>query len=216
MKYDVVDLGTKKGGALDVFREAGPRYFLAAGGVSVGGCLGVDANEAYAADVRRKGYRFETLRFPDDLGALPEASYYLAFDFLEHLNGVDESDRVLEVMLAKASRGVWLRMPSFEQDTLTGEGVLRKHGLRFAWTHWVGHKSPYRLEHALRVISGCGRFHRYDLRGNRKIAVSSDRAVVPVEAPIDTVNYSKALGPKPAIEFKPPVIGQWEVLIHFQ
>jgi hypothetical protein len=105
-------------------------------------------------------------------------------------------------------------MPSFEQDA-RGEGPLRELGLRFSWTDWKGHPTPYRLADAARVVESAGSLAReYKVkRGAALIASTRDPRVVPVGAPVDTVRYSHGLGPKPDVAFDPPLVGQWEFLI---
>jgi hypothetical protein len=213
--YKVVDLGTKRAGALDEFLRAGSMYFGdEVASIKPGDCLGYDYNGKYDREVRAKGYRFQGQDLTDRqvLDALPAADYYLAWDFLEHLPSVEHSDRILEVMLQRARVGVWLRMPSFEQDMETGEGRLRAHGLRFAWTDWHGHKSHYTLAMARDVITASG-FGALKVKGNRLIETTGDRCVVPVSAPTDTVEYSAALGARPKVAFSPPLVGQWEVIV---
>jgi hypothetical protein len=213
-KTRVVDLGTKRGGALDVFREHGHEYFgEAAVGIQPGECLGVDRSAEYAEEVRAKGYGYlegDVLEFFEQ--PVP-VDFYLAFDFLEHMPDKATSQRALERMLQTAQTGVWLRMPSFELDLVHGEGRLRALGLRFAWTHWVGHPSHYLVDDAVSVIKECSYVKSYTVSPGRKITSTADPSLVPIDAPIDTVRYETSLGPKRSAAFDPPVYGQWEVRV---
>lgn len=217
----VVDLGTKLGNAIVEFVKRGDMYF----GEEVkliqpNECLGIDRQSKFSKDLTGRGLQFMELDItaPLSLEKLPQADYYLAWDFLEHLPSTDWSSAVVHLMLHNARRGVWLRMPSFEQDDETGEGVLRKLGLRFAWTNWVGHPSHYTVLDAVTAVNSyCKKMGipllRIDIRPGKLIRSTEDPNVVPVEAPIDTVKYSPALGVKTVVDFDPPVVGQWEVII---
>lgn len=214
----VVDLGCKKGGAILEFIRRGSIYFGPdVSKIANHDCLGVEINPDYKKAIRDLGCNFlqADLSRESDLSDLPEADYYLAWDFLEHLPSVDIGDRVFHAMLELARVGVWLRMPSFEDDLKTGEGALRKLGLRFAWTHWHGHTSFYRLSHAHSVVGRFGRdkVSRVLVRGNRMISNTNDPAVVPVNAPVDTVKYRPELGKKIYREFDPKLVGQWEFIV---
>jgi len=221
MRTKVVDLGCKLGRALEEFRRAGPRYYgRAAEAVCPAECLGVDRQARYAALVRDRGYGFLGLDLtePGALERLPRADFYLAWDFLEHLPDKGWSDAVLRAALARARIGVWLRMPSFQQDDDTGEGALRALGLRFTWTRWTGHRSGYLIEEALEAI-GLYRKEvnrpavavRAEPRG--LIRSTEDPRVVPADAPVDTVRYEPGLGAKPLVDFDPPLVGQWDLVV---
>jgi len=217
----VVDLGTKKAGALEVFLAHGSEYFgRRAQGLVAADCLGIDLKSEYQSVVEAMGYRFLALDVLDEkLGqpaALPAADYYLAFDFLEHLPSREDADRVLKVMLTRARRGVWLRMPSFEQDSETGEGRLRGLGLRFAWTDWKGHPTHYLLADANQVFETAPRVAKVRVKPGRRIHATDDHGVVPLSAPCDTVRYTYELGPKQLVRFEAPLVAQWEVLVELR
>jgi hypothetical protein len=52
--------------------------------------------------------------------------------------------------------------------------------------------------------------HRLDQK--KLINDSNHPDVVPIGAPADTVKYEPALGPRPWVQFTPPVVGQWELI----
>ena len=217
----VVDLGTKLGNSIGEFRKKGRMYY---GDdiprIKPAECLGIDMQDKYESDCTKRGYGFLKLDVTAEgaLEKLPESDYYLAWDFLEHLPNKVWSTALIKVMLHKARKGVWLRMPSFEQDERTGEAALRKLGLRFAWTDWHGHPSHYLIEDALQAIneykqeSGRGSIST-KVRAGKRIRATDDPSVVPIDSPTDTVKYSPQLGHKPVVDLNPHVIGQWEVVI---
>ena len=216
--FKVVDLGTKKGYAIGVFRERARMYYGAdVQMVPARLCLGVDRNDKYRAVVEEQGYQFHSAIIHEADFLFPVADYYLAWDFLEHLPNTDVSNNVLTSMLCSARKGVWLKMPSFEQDE-RGEGQLRRHGLRFAWSHWKGHKCHYTLADALGVITKTldPSKHKMKHKHQRIIKDSSSKFIVPVDAPPDTTEYTPELGPKPEVKFDPPVIGCHELIVFLE
>lgn len=213
-EFTVVDLGTKKAGALEVFRKRGKMYFGLHSECHPGACLGVDSQDKYAEEVRGKGFKYQTVNVLEGF-AWPLADFYLAFDFLEHMPSKEDSDNVLRTMLERSKRGVWLRLPSFEQDG-TGEKPLRDIGMRFAWTHWHGHPSHYLVSEALSVIEMIRPDATVKHKHLKMIHDTHHLNVVPIDAPQDTVKYEPTEhGPKPWHKLDPPLIGQHEIIVLF-
>jgi hypothetical protein len=210
--YAVVDLGTKKASAIDVFRRLAASYEIPVSPAAL--CLGIDRKDQYRNEVTQKGYEFlkSDIITPEFIWLA--ADYYLAWDFLEHLPSREFSKKVVVQMCRHATAGVWLRLPSFEQDSLTGEGALHNHGLRFAWSRWTGHRSHFLIGDALEALNDGLKdaqwSHRLDQR--ELILNSNHPDVVPIDAPADTVKYEPELGPRPWVQFTPPVVGQWELI----
>ncbi len=217
----VVDVGTKLGNALGEFiRRGGPVFGdPTIASIQPGECLGVDRQPRFEQDLTRRGYQFSCVDLTQTyvMAALPEADYYLAWDFLEHLPSEAWSASLLQVMLAKARKGVWLRMPSFEQDG-TGCQALEVLGLRFTWTNWTGHTSHFTLAQAAQAIEEYKKLAKHpelhvSVRPGKRVQASDDPCVVPLEAPKDTVKYDISLGHKTVVNFNPPLVAQWEVII---
>jgi predicted O-methyltransferase YrrM/glycosyltransferase involved in cell wall biosynthesis len=215
-RYAVVDLGTKKGGAIDAFRRFAASNQMPAPSPAL--CLGIDRDEQYRTEVTQKGYEFLAANIISPDFVWPEADHYLALDFLEHLPDREWSKKVLIQMCRHATAGVWLRLPSFEQDSVTGEGALKKHGLRFAWSHWSGHPSHFLVEDAMQALyeglKDAQWSHRLEQR--KLIHDSNHPDVVPIGAPINTVKYDPNLGMRPQVQFVPPIVGQWELIVSIQ
>lgn len=210
-KWTVVDLGTKLGGALDVYRGKGHKlyYFPRADPKQ---CLGIDRQDRYKKDVEKKGYSFRTADLLDEKFAYPAAQVYLAFDFLEHLPSIELAQLVLIKMIEASEAGVWLRCPSFENDPRLSEA-----GVRFAWTNWHGHPAHFKIEHAMEAVGQLRQERGYKLKTkvveNQKTTTTFADSIVPLSAPVDTRKYSSDLGPKKKVIFKPPIPGQHEILI---
>ncbi len=216
----VVDLGCKLGNALGEFRKRGGMFYGdRVYSIQPEACVGVDKQSRFRRDLEECGYTFLEMDVTEEgaLERLPEADFYLAWDFLEHLPDKDWAFRIIQAMLQRARCGVWIRMPSFEQDDNTGEGALKKLGLRFTWTNWHGHPT-HLLVHD--VVSAVNTFkaetHRaitLRVKPGKRIYSTSDVCVVPEDAPQDTTKYHEGLGFRPVQKFNPPLVGQWEAII---
>jgi hypothetical protein len=215
-RYAVVDLGTRKGTAIDEFRRFAASNHVPAPSPTL--CLGIDWNEQCRTEVTQKGYEFLAANIISPDFVWPEADHYLAWDFLEHLPDREWSKKVLIQMCRHATAGIWLRLPSFEQDSVTGERALKKHGLRFAWSHWSGHPSHFLVEDAMQALHEGLKYAQWSHRlEQRKLIHDSNHPdVVPIQAPINTVKYDPNLGMRPQVQFVPPIVGEWELIVSIQ
>lgn len=219
--YHVVDLGAKKGAAVDVYRKQRQGSLFA--DVDPGGdrVLAVEWKSEYGPQLREKGFDV-LIEDVVDLFRRPElpfaADIFLASNFLEHLADVPQAQWVLKRMLEEARIGVWLWMPSFEQDE-TGEGQLRRHGLQFSWTCWKGHSAHLLLKHVREVIGRVERPHQLKIYPSIYLRDSAYRMVVPLRdwKPDEVVEYDRNKhGPKPRVRFNPPVVREWGVQLRFR
>jgi hypothetical protein len=202
MTYTVVDLGSKKCGAIDVFRKRHKGTFGGFADLSPEKCVAVDRNESCREEAVRRGYTFMKADVMDPAFEWPRAGYYLAWDFLEHLPSLDDSDRILRRMVERSTHGVWLRMPSFEADAIR---KLDDLGLRYSWTTWAGHRSPYTVDRAASVIEAVPGWRIIKRCAVTTIAATTDEHIVPKSASFESVRYDASMGPKPEVTFKPPL-----------
>ena len=144
----------------------------------------------------------------DLLTTLPEADFYLASKVLHHLPAKEQVDEVVRVMLSKARRGVWLRLLSFEDDTKTGDGVLRKSDLRFGW---IEKYTPYLCADAVALVSQ--NVFDMELKAAKRIRHTNDFRVLPASADSDEEEYEEAMGYKPQIKLVPPLVAEWDLFI---
>lgn len=230
-EFDIVDLGTKEGNAIDVFLKTAGKHYMTQAGINSykrERCVGFERAEGrkYESAVRRKGFQFRVadLATEEGVAALPVSDVYLAWHFLEHLPNKAWSKRLVHASLSKAKTMAWFRLPSFEQDMETGEGVLRKHGMRFTWTNWHGHPSHWLVDDCRKAIeSWCeasdSSVNHYTLiiKPAGYIRDMSDKRVVPIASPVDTSKYHPSLGSKPlSISFDKPLVAEWEVIVRFK
>jgi GT2 family glycosyltransferase/glycosyltransferase involved in cell wall biosynthesis len=215
-RYAVVDLGTKTGGAIDAFRRLAVSHQMTIPPGAI--FFGIDRSDQYRNEVTQKGYEFLAADITSPEFVWPAADYYLAWNFLEHLPDRQWSKKVVIQMCRHATAGIWLRLPSFEQDSVTGEAALKKNGLRFAWSHWHGHPSHFLVEDALEALNDGLKNAQWSHRLEQKQLIhdSNHPDVVPIGAPIDTVKYDPNLGVRPEVRFVPPVVGQWDIIVSIQ
>jgi hypothetical protein len=180
-------------------------------------CLGIDRNYHFHDDLVNRNLQFLQLDLLEcDLAVLPAADYYMAWNYL-HANLPDKEwmAAVVETMIHKARKGVWLRIPSFEQDEATGELALKEFGLRFAWTkRW----SPYLLHdlvtaiNAYKVKTKRGSL-RLKIKPAARVRTSQEPCVVPENAPLDATEYHPSMGERRVTPFDPPLVSQWDVVV---
>jgi hypothetical protein len=224
--FDVVDLGTKHGNAIAVFlKQAGKTQISSefVKNLKPAKCVGFERaeGEKYRNDVTAKGFQFEiaNLATIEGINQLPKSQVYLAWHFLEHLPDKSWSNKLVKVSLTNTQTLAWFRLPSFEQDEMTGEGVLRKIGLRFTWTNWIGHSSHWLVNDCVQSIKEWEKTQdrKFDLviKPAGYIQSTEDKRVVPLDTPVDITAYNPKFGKKPAITFKKPIVAEWEVVVRF-
>lgn len=223
--WDVVDLGTKQGYAIDEFRRKRETFFDAEFSITPEKCLAIDHKTEYWEDLTRSGYKPQELDLANDeaIANLPEANYYLAWHFLEHVPTKEWSNKLVKAALSKSRYGCWFRLPSFEPDEVSGEGALRAIGLRWTWSHWVGHPTHYLIEDCKNAVNEWFSEHGEKLERGVQVRVTPagrtwnthDEHVVFIDAPIDTTEYSPEMGKKPSRNFTPPLITEWNVVVRF-
>jgi hypothetical protein len=228
-EFDIVDLGTKHGNAIAEFRKLGNMYLKRQSlfnQIQPSRCCGYERPEAenYRKIVESKGYRFRTANLATDeaIAILPLSEIYLAWHFLEHVPNKDWSRKLVRASLSQARCLAWFRLPSFQQDDLTGEGVLKQHGMRFTWTNWQGHPSHWLVEDCTAAITEWSKdvpFRDFDLivKPAGFINNMADHRVVPIDTPVDVNKYEPKYGPKPLhVQFKQPIVAEWEVIVRFK
>lgn len=219
-EFDVVDLGTKYGGAIDEFLKRSARQ------IQPQRCVGYERPQAekYRSIVERKKYNFRIADLATDeaIAALPTSEIYLLWHFLEHVPNKDWARKLVRESLTKAQHLVWFVLPSFQQDTENGEGVLRQHGMRFTWTFWHGHPTHWLVEDCTDSIKEWSKdmpSRECELIVKPATFINSmDNAfVVPIDTPVDVTEYKPKYGPKPLhIKFKQPIISAWEIIVKFK
>lgn len=196
-EYDFLDFGAGDGASL---RRCEERF----GGRG----LGIDINERKISAAQRRG---EDIVFGDilTLPRQPLVRYVSMDNFLEHLPDYGLVRRMLEVATAVAAEFVYIRHPSFED-----ESYLRALGLKQYWHDWRGHPSHLLLSELLDMLrsTGAGPF---DIEYAYPVLDSSDPSILPIHAPPDQHDYDESLhGEKPSVDFSKPVHRQVRVIAY--
>jgi hypothetical protein len=228
-EFDIVDLGTKHGWAMDECRRIGNMYLKNKDlfdKLQPRRCVGYERPQAegYRSIVENKNYNFciADLATDEAIAALPKAEIYLAWHFLEHVPNKEWARKLVWEALKNAKHLVWFRLPSFQQDTENGEGVLRQHGMRFTWTFWRGHPTHWLVEDCTEAIATWAKEisnREYDLfvRPSSFVHNMANSRIVPIDAPEDTQKYDPKHGPKPLdVKFKQPIVEEWEIVVRFK
>lgn len=177
--------------------------------------LCIERQEKYRPSLEKLGFStlFEDIFHVKDW---PRADVYVACNVLEHFNTVEHSMHVVRKMLEASDVGAWFILPSFQQDTQTGEGVLRKHGLRFNWTSWIGHPSHFCVGHVYEAIRHFDRSYSVRVTPSRTLVDNQHPNIVPDLWREDIGQYDpKEHGPKPLVKFDPPIVAEWSVEVRW-
>jgi len=226
MRLDIVDLGTKHGNAISEFLGKGRQYLTKPESLLPKNCVGYERpeGEEYRLIMEKKGFQFRVADLANDLeiSLLPPAEVYLAWHFLEHVPNHDWARKLVIASLRNSKQVAWFRLPSFQQDEVTGEGVLRNHGMRFTWTNWTGHPTPWTVQDCIASITEWtsqhpGRSFELIVKPADRVRDMSDERVVPIGTPTNVNKYEPKYGPKPlSIKFSRPIIAAWEVIVRFK
>jgi len=210
----VVDLGTRIGNTLSVFLRRGSRFFPThekfIKEIEFSECLGIDKEESCRGDLESAGASFQCLNLSDTemFEELPEADFYLASKILHHLSEKEAADTLVRTVLSKSRRGVWLRLLSFEDDSQTGEGILRSEDLRFGWS---AKYLPYLCKDVVSLIPRD--LFNLELSPARRIRHTNDFRVLPASADSDEEEYEEVMGHKSQIKLVPPLVAEWDLFI---
>lgn len=151
-------------------------------------------------------------------GDFPAARYVTFDNVLEHLPDLDAVAEVLDAACRLASRAVYIRHPSFED-----EAYLAGLGLKQYWTDWPGaHTAHIRLHDFVRIATERLGIYRILIQPVLRATDASDPTLLPLSAPpgqrkLDRNGfgaYSAELhGPKPDVTFDRPVYFAFDVLL---
>ena len=143
------------------------------------------------------------LDFPENC-----VSFTSMMDFLEHLYTLSDAIKILEAVGKLSKDFLFIRHPSFEDTE-----YLAEYGLRVNWSKWTGHRNMMEIQDFHRVFSNFG-WKDYIVIPQKQIISSHHPAIVPLEAPVDTVVYDEKLHrEKPRIYFSRPVYTQFDIFV---
>ena len=182
--YDFFDFGCSTGGNITFTARVMP---------GLRG-LGIDIDPAKISAALENGHHavvYDILKLPNR----PLVEFVTMSHFLEHLPGIDLARRMIGKAVSVSREFVFVRQPWFDSD-----GELMRHGLKFYWSHWHGHRNKMTtldFHSILKDELDKGRIAGFSLYGRGPIAHSRSPALLPLGAPVDQHDYQAALhGPK--------------------
>lgn len=202
-KYDFIDLGSKNGGSIDYCAK---RFRTGKGEGSFAKGLGIDYSHEYVSASRKAGYDV----IEHDILSLNlnhRFKFASALDFLEHMPSIDDAGKIVKKMSELATDFLFIRHPSFDDMA-----YLKAHGLKISWTDWSMHTALMQTYDFTNIFNGLGlRQYCFNYRG--EIADSDDERIIPLDAPVDTHEYTKDLGKKPSFKFEKKVYAQIDIFV---
>jgi hypothetical protein len=186
-KYDFIDFGSSKGGCIDfALKKLGGR------------CpLGVEINKKKLKNLTKKGYACiygDVLNLANEL---PKKSirFVTMSHFLEHLNSINEVEKVIKIAADLATEFIFIQGPSFDFDQ-----YLKSLGLKFFWADWTGHKTKVTINN-LTTICEKLQLPSYNLLIEVPyVTDSSSPDIHPLNSPKDQFEYKKRTHPKKKIK----------------
>jgi len=201
--YELVDFGCSgSGGSI----EAGRAYF------NVSRALGLDIDRAKIAKLEARGFPALEVDLANPIAFKGRVGYSTMLHFLEHLKSVDEVRRAIHNAITATRKVVLVRYPWFDAD-----GYLFENGLKFVWSDWRGHATSLNSLRMWRLLDSFeqkGLIARFQIAGRIPIEDSSHKFIVPLNAPIDTLEYdADEHGPKRRVRFPIRVFQEIEALL---
>src|SRR5687768_3100181 len=136
--------------------------------------------------------------------------YIAMMDFLEHLPNAEAAFKVLKNCKKWASEFFFIHHPSFEDI-----GYLKNLGLKIDWTDGYDHTNPLTIKDFRAMFKKLG-LNDYEIKPVKPIPSSSDKHILPLNAPHNTIFYNKKLGLKPKLKFDHPVYSQFEIMVRLK
>jgi len=213
MSLSAVDLGTKFGLSISTFLRKPDKFFPShIQPMADIACVGVDIDSTYRGDIEGQGHSFLCGDVLDQgfRESLPQADFYLMCNILHHLGTKEVSDELLRCALRKAQLGVWIRVKSFEEDAVNGEGILLAANLRFCWSRDY---SSYSVSELISVIKEMRPDSSLRVEPAKRIRHTKDKRVVPADTELDSFYYDVRMGRKEHMTLPKPVVCEWDIFV---
>jgi hypothetical protein len=196
--YAFIDLGCGDGESISYCEG----FFGLAPGV------GFDISERKIEMARQRGHHVVhanviQTNFPEQC-----VSFVTMMDFLEHLYSLDDAKTILQRAGLLARDFIFIRHPSFEDIE-----YLKRFGLKLDWTDWTGHRNMMTLADFENAFEELG-WTQFSIMPRKQIFDSDHPAIVPLDAPTDTVRYDSSVhGAKAIVHFGRPIWTQFDIIV---
>jgi len=197
MNYKYLDVGCKIGGSF----SSVPKKF----GYTSSQGLGLDINKNHVDKFIQTGNHgivgdARNLPFVDNSFELVILSHVL-----EHMSDEQTGFKALNECLRVASKTVFVCLPFFDEDN-----YLYSLGLKTFYSDWRGHKNKVTLS---RLKSYLGD-RTYEVKMIRKLEDSSAQEIIPISAPIDSMEYNSQLhSEKNLVKFDRDIWKEFQITI---
>jgi len=197
MNYKYLDVGCKIGGSF----SSVPKKF----GYTSSQGLGLDINKNHVDKFIQTGNHgivgdARNLPFVDNSFELVILSHVL-----EHMSDEHTGLKTLNECLRVASKTVFVCLPFFDEDN-----YLYSLGLKTFYSDWHGHKNKVTLS-GLKSYLGD---RTYEVKMIRKLEDSSAQEIIPISAPMDSMDYDSGLhGEKNIVKFERDIWREFQLII---
>jgi hypothetical protein len=196
-KYEFADFGCSSGGSL--------KHCLKRFGARSG--VGIDIDSDKIAKARAAGCD----AMEADLHALSgrkAVRFVSMMQFLEHLPGLEDVERVIAKAASLATDFLYIHHPSFDD-----EEYLRSQGLMLYYQHWSGHTAHILRDDFFEIFERLDLL-QYHVRPIQPVESSDHESIIPVEAGINQHQYDlEKHGDKPSIQFPRPIYQHMEFFV---
>jgi len=181
---EFIDFGASKGGSI----EFAKKHFCKKSSKGVG----VDIDQNKIDEMKEKGYN----AFYGDITKLSlkeKVRFVIMAHFLEHIDGFENTKKCIRTAAKNSTDFFYIQQPYFDAD-----GYLFSKGLKFFWSHWIGHRnhmSTLEFYKILQEMQENKEISRYAIYVYNKIVSSADDKIQNISAPIDQHHYDKNIHP---------------------
>lgn len=180
--------------------------------------IGLELNRKKVAEAQGEGLEVYRANILDiEPGDFRSVQYVTIDNVLEHLPSLAAVEEVVRCSLGLASRLVYIRHPSFED-----EEYLAGLGLKQYWCDWPGaHTAHIRLHEFVAMANRAG-CYRIAILPVMRATGADDSTILPIDAPPDQRKVDRAgfgayvaerHGPKPDVTFDRPVYFAYDVFM---
>jgi len=186
-KYDFVDVGSAKGGAIDFMRIVFRLQKCL--------CMNIDKSRMSEKVLKNDCIEADITKINLPVGKVKAASIS---HVVEHLNGLEDIGTALAKLNDLVTDCVFINFPFFDADE-----YLKNLGLKFMWSDWTGHKCNIKTKELIEVVDSLKT--NYILFYKNKINNSTSKHIIPLSAPTDQLEHKANFGEKPFVKFDIPV-----------
>lgn len=181
--FDFLDFGCSSGGSIKWAKKV------------LGGRrgLGIDIDRVKVEAARAAGYDailYDIL----DIPPTRLVDFTVLNHFLEHVPDTRRAAEFIRRACQASRQFVLIKQPYFDAD-----GLLFQKGLKLYWSHWRGHPYPMTSLNLYCVLSDlrrAGQIQDFSIHHLGPIVSSDDRAIHPIESPIDQHGYDPVQHPR--------------------